>query len=91
MLPDGPGPEIRTLSNGEKITFRSVPPKDIAKCAESFIKDKVDASKRSEVWYKTLEGLCRPPYTPSWDVPPPNPHEHPETAYSKSRAVSIVV
>ena len=86
MMPEGPEPERRQLSNGKWIACKDVPLKIVINDAESWIESHVEEGRRSEVWYKTHEGLPSQARTPNWDIPPPNPNQRPSTPYSASRA-----
>lgn len=88
MFPMGPRPEKRTLSNGKTVSFKDVRLEEVIKNVESFIKSDVEEQRRSEVWHKVFDGASKHRSVPPWAVRPPNPHEHPATPFSKSKAVS---
>jgi len=53
---------------------------------ENTVKRDVPKAKRTEVWHKLFEGLPVSARQALWEKPVHQPHEHPETPYSASRA-----
>ena len=79
-------PEVRQLSGGKTVSWKDVPLAKVIKNTESTVKTDVPEAKRTEVWHKLFEGLPVPAPQASWEKPVYQPHEHPETPYSASRA-----
>ena len=70
-------PEIRTLAGGQTVSWKDVKPKMLLKHTDDLIKSKVNAERRTEVWYKLFHGLPKEARAPSWDPEAPNPYAHP--------------
>ncbi|KAK3703652.1 hypothetical protein LTR37_014348 [Vermiconidia calcicola] len=86
VRPQGSGPEVRTLANGKTFTWEDVPLIEVIKHAESFVKDKVEEPRRTEVWRQMFHGLPMRMKRASWEKASSNLREHPETPYSQSTA-----
>jgi hypothetical protein len=87
MMPEGPGPERRRLANGQYVEWKDVPMAQVITGADHLVKNHTpDHAKRTAIWSAMFAQTDVRRETASWEKVMPNPHEHPATPYSASRA-----